>query len=181
MTRVGVFGGQFDPPHNGHVAVATAAIEQLGLDHLIVVVDADPPHRAASQVSADVRGRLAQAAFSGLPGVEVLVLNAGDSRYMVDTLRSLERQGELFLIVGADQLARLDQWHDPAGVRGLATIVVAPRDDIDSAALGARALEMAPVDLSSSGVRSALHGGADVEDRLPPAVFRLVTAEHIYK
>ena len=50
MTRIGVFGGQFDPPHNGHVAVASAAVRQLGLDQLVVVVDADPPHREASQL-----------------------------------------------------------------------------------------------------------------------------------
>jgi nicotinate-nucleotide adenylyltransferase len=181
VTRIGVFGGQFDPPHNGHVAVAAAAIAQLGLDRLVVVVDADPPHRAASELAADVRGRLAEAAFAGLPGAEVRVLEASDSPFAVDTLRSLDGAGELFLIVGADQLARLEQWHDPLGVRRLATIVVAPRDDIDSTATGACALDMEPVDLSSSEIRSSLYRHADVADRLPPAVFTLVTAQHIYE
>jgi nicotinate-nucleotide adenylyltransferase len=181
VTRIGVFGGQFDPPHNGHVAVASAAIAQLGLDHLVVVVDADPPHRAASEVAADVRGRMAEAAFTDLPGVSVRVLAASDSPYAVDTLRSLDGEGELLLIVGADQLARLEQWHDPDGVRRLATLVVAPRDDIDSTALGASALHMDPVDLSSSELRCALHNRADVADRLPSAVLRLITAEHVYE
>ncbi len=161
MTRIGVFGGQFDPPHNGHVAVAATAIEQLALDRLVVVVDADPPHREASQLSAEVRGRLAEAAFASLAKVMVMVLGAGDSPYTVDTLRRLSGEGELFLIVGADQFETLDRWHDPAGIRRLATLVAAPRPGVEIPDGGVLELDMAPVDLSSSGVRSALHARSE--------------------
>ncbi len=181
MTRTGVFGGQFDPPHNGHVAVAKAAVEQLRLDRLIVVVDADPPHRAASQLAADVRGQLAEAAFADVPGAEVQVLSPANSPYAVDTLRGLAGQGELFLILGADQLENLTNWHDPTGVRELATLVVAPRLDIDSSRSGAVQLAMDPVDLSSTAVRASLAGADDVGAGLPPNVIELIRREGLYR
>ncbi len=181
MTRIGVFGGQFDPPHNGHVAVAATAIEQLALDRLIVVVDADPPHREASQLSADVRGRLAEAAFGSLARVTVMVLGADESPYTVDTLQRLSGQGELFLIVGADQFATLDRWHDPARIRELATVVVAPRPEIDPRDSDVVVLRMEPVELSSSGVRATLQRGGDVASLLPVAVSALLERGRLYQ
>ena len=71
MTRIGVFGGQFDPPHNGHLAVVRAARDQLGLDRVLVVPSARPPHRPAPQTPAETRYRLALAAFADEPRVEV--------------------------------------------------------------------------------------------------------------
>lgn len=180
MTRIGVFGGQFDPPHNGHVAVASTAIDQLALDRLVVVVDADPPHREASQLSAEVRGRLAEAAFRSLPKVTVMVLGADDSRYTVDTLRRLSSEGELFLIVGADQFETLDRWHDPPGIREIATVVVAPRPNIDPRDPDVVVLAMQPVELSSSEVRAALHRGGEVASLLPVAVCDLLERERLY-
>src|SRR5690242_19971699 len=71
MSRIGVFGGQFDPPHNGHLAIVRAARDQLGLDRVLVVPSARPPHRPAPATPAEARYRLAQAAFAGEPRVEV--------------------------------------------------------------------------------------------------------------
>lgn len=181
MTRIGVFGGQFDPPHNGHVAVVVTAIEQLALDRLIVVVDADPPHREASQLSATVRGRLAEAAFGSLAKVMVMVLGADDSPYTVDTLRRLAGEGELFLIVGADQFEALDRWHDPVGIRELATVVVAPRPNLGSRESDVAVLDMEPVELSSSDVRAALHRGGEVASLLPVAVLDLLERDRLYR
>lgn len=180
MTRIGVFGGQFDPPHNGHVAVAATAIEQLALDRLIVVVDADPPHREASQLSAEVRGRLAEAAFDPLAKTMVMVLRADESPYTVDTLRRLSGRGELFLIVGADQFESIDRWHDPTALRELATVVVAPRPSIDLSDSDIVVLDMEPVELSSSEVRAALHRGGQVAALLPDAVSDLLERDQLY-
>jgi len=71
MSRVGVFGGQFDPPHNGHLVVIRAAREQAGLDEVLVIPDGTPPHREASALDPGTRFRLARAAFRGEPGVTV--------------------------------------------------------------------------------------------------------------
>jgi nicotinate-nucleotide adenylyltransferase len=173
MSRIGVFGGQFDPPHNGHVAVVRAALSQLALDRLVVVVDRDPPHRERSLLDAAFRGELAEAAFTALGPVEVHVQSAEDSPYMVDTLRRLSVDGELYLIVGADQLAALDRWHDPGGVRSLATLVSAPRNGTPPAEPTIR-LEMAPVDTASTAIRERLERGQDVSSEVPAAVLSLL-------
>ncbi len=177
MTRIGVFGGQFDPPHNGHVAVVRTALQQLDLDRLVVVVDSRPPHRVASQLDAGIRGALATAAFADLGSVEVHVQGPDDSPYMVDTLRSLSAEGELFLIVGADQLAALDSWHDADGIRARATLVVAPRAAVVPVQ-AAIVLNMQPVDLASTQIRARLERGQDVSEDVPAAVLRLLSPDN---
>ena len=69
--RIGVFGGEFDPPHLGHLAVVRAARDQLALDRLLVIPTGRPPHRDASPTPGEDRLRMAQLAFAGEPGVEV--------------------------------------------------------------------------------------------------------------
>jgi nicotinate-nucleotide adenylyltransferase len=152
------------------VAVARTAISQLGLDRLLVVVDSDPPHRAASHLDSGIRGQLADAAFAALPNTAVRVLGPDDSPFTVDTLRGLTGNDEVFLIVGADQLAALDTWREPEAVRSLATLAVAPRPDVDRPITDAIALQMPPVDLSSSGIRDALRAGNDVTGSVPEPV-----------
>ena len=78
--RIGVFGGEFDPPHLGHLAVVRAARDQLALDRLLVMPTGQPPHRDASPTPAEDRLRMAQLAFAGEPGVEVsgIELDRGD-------------------------------------------------------------------------------------------------------
>ena len=127
--KLGVFGGEFDPPHLGHLSVIRTARDQLGLDRLLVVPTGRPPHRSASETPAETRLRMAELAFSREPRVEVsrIELDRGGPSYMVDTLRGLARLGDLFLIIGADQLAVFDRWHESQAIRRLATLVVAPR------------------------------------------------------
>ena len=107
-----------------------------------------------------------------------MVLGADESPYTVDTLRRLSGAGELFLIVGADQFATLDRWHDPTGIRRLATLVAAPRPGVEIPDGDVVELEMAPVDLSSSGVRSALaRPGRTSPHRFPRACFRWLSRD----
>jgi nicotinate-nucleotide adenylyltransferase len=182
MTRIGVFGGQFDPPHNGHVAVVRAARDQLGLDRMLIVPSARPPHRAAPATPAETRYRLAQAAFEGEPGVEVsrMELDRDGPGYTVETLEALAGPGrELYLIVGADQLAALESWHRPERVRELARIAVAGRGGVPPADAAAQ-LVMEPVDVSSSALRRAIGAGADVHGMVPTAVADAISREGLY-
>ncbi len=110
----------------------------------------------------------------------VAVLGAGDSPYTVDTLGRLSGEGELFLIVGADQFETLDRWHDPAGIRELATVVVAPRPNFDPSDSDVVVLKMEPVELSSSEVRAALHRGGEVASLMPAAVSDVLDRERLY-
>jgi len=183
--RIGVFGGEFDPPHLGHLAVVRAAREQLALDRVIVVPTARPPHRQAPSTPAEARVRLAEAAFAGEPGVDVsrIELDRPGPSYTVDTLLALAPEGDLVLILGTDQASDLleGSWHESAQVLRLAHLAVAPRGR--DHALGGRdvtQLDMAPVDVSSTGVRAALRAGSGA-DLVPAAVLTLIAAEGLYR
>jgi nicotinate-nucleotide adenylyltransferase len=182
VTRIGVFGGQFDPPHNGHVAVVRAARDQLGLDRVLVVPSPHPPHRPSPQTPAETRYRLALAAFADEPAVEVsrLELDRAGPSYTVDTLEQLAAPGrQLYLILGADQLAALAAWHRPDRVRALARVAVAARPGAPHAE-AAEELVMQPVDVSSSELRRRVAQGGDVTALVPPAVSAAIDREGLY-
>ena len=180
--RIGIFGGRFDPPHAGHVAVAGAAMRQLGLDRLIVVPARQPPHRDAGSTPPELRSRMAEAAFPGPGRVEVsrIELDHDGPSYTVNTLDALEPEGRLFLIVGADH-ADLPGWHRPERVHELATLVVAPRPGVTPPGPGVVALQMEPVDLSSTAVREAVARGEDPSGLVPDAVASVIAAEGLYR
>lgn len=175
MTEVGFFGGQFDPPHNGHLEVVRTARRQLGLDRVLIVPDRNPTHRGPSVQPEQVRLRMAAAAFAGQPDVEVLPLDTGDEpEYTVNVLAGLAGLGRLHLIIGADQYAGFERWHEPDRIRQLARIVVAPRPGFPVTDPRVRVLDMPPLDLSSTDVRQALARGEDAGDRIPAAAWAII-------
>lgn len=117
---IGLYGGSFDPPHLGHVAVAREAKERFGLERLVILVSADPGHKRV-ETPAEARLALARAAF---PGEEVLL---DEHARTVDTLRAHpEWQDPLFLI-GADEFCDFLSWKEPQEVLRLARLGVATR------------------------------------------------------
>jgi nicotinate-nucleotide adenylyltransferase len=179
--RIGVFGGRFDPPHLGHVAVAGAAMRQLHLDRLLIVPSGRPPHRDAGTTPPELRFAMAQAAFPGPGRIEVsrIELDRDGPDYTDETLAALAPEGRLFLIVGADH-AGLPGWHEPERVLGLATLVVAPRPGAAPPGPGVVALQMEPVDLASTAIREAAARGEDLADLVPEAVAALIAARGLY-
>jgi nicotinate-nucleotide adenylyltransferase len=180
--RIGVFGGRFDPPHSGHVAVAGAAMRQLGLDRLLVVPSRQPPHRDAGTTPPEIRFAMAQAAFPGPGRVEVsrIELDRDGPDYTDQTLAALAPEGRLFLIVGADH-AELPGWRNAERIRELATLVVAPRPGLPPPGPDVVALQMEPVDLASTSIRDSVCRGADLGDLVPAAVAEIIAAEGLYR
>ncbi len=132
--RVGMFGGAFDPPHNAHVGLVRAAVEQLGLDRLHVLPTGQAWHKARTPTAAEHRLAMARLAFGGLPGVQVddRELRRAGPTYSVDTLRELQSENpgaELFLVVGGDQAAALSRWREWREIIRLATVSVAVRPE----------------------------------------------------
>jgi nicotinate-nucleotide adenylyltransferase len=180
-SRIGVFGGQFDPPHDGHLAVVRAARDQLSLDRVLVIPDGSPPHRAPSVLPAETRLRLAEAAFAGEPQVEVRAATTGDRpEYTVHVLERLAAQGALHLIIGADQYLSFASWRDPERIRELASLVVAPRTGYPVSDPAVEVLDMPPVDLSSTELRERLTAGEDVAGRIPGGAWRLIRDQGLY-
>lgn len=189
--RIGVFGGTFDPIHRTHVAIGRAALEHKGLERVLFVVSADPPHKGGDEITpADTRYEMVEAALRDEPGLEPsdLELHRDGPSYTADTLRALRalhRDAEFYLIIGQDALADLPKWYEPDVILREARLLVLPRPSIVSelpTALDGH-YELLPFpesNVSSTGVRQRLLDGEDVTDSLPPAVLRMVEEKGLY-
>ncbi|MEY4226408.1 MAG: hypothetical protein RL190_1165 [Actinomycetota bacterium] len=181
--RIGVLGSLCNPPHVGHAALARTAAAQLGLDRVLLVPAGTPAHRPAPAESAAVRLRLAEAAARDEPVLEasrVEVDRPGPS-YMADTLAELAPLGELVLLLGSDQYAALDSWHEPALVRARCRIAVAERPGAPLAPGDHAVVAMEPVAVSSSEVRRRVAAGVPIDGLVTPSVLALIAAEGLYR
>ena len=191
--RLGLFGGTFDPPHRGHLAVATAARNQLGLDRVLLMVANDPWKKSPGREITPAQDRLAMvhALIRGddgrpMPGLEVsdAEIRRGGPSYTVTTLRELRQAhpaDELYLIIGRDLVDDFASWHQSSEIEGLATIVVVDRPGyITDAKRGWKLLMVPPVDVSSSELRDRLREGGDVSAYVTPQVVDEIRARKLY-
>lgn len=183
----GLFGGAFDPPHNGHVELARAALHRFKLDPLLVLVVAAPGHKP---VETDVEDRLelARAAFADLPETEVL---REDAAFTIDSVRDGAYDDALFL-VGADEFADFLSWKEPREVLEHVRLAVAtrpgfPRERLEPvlAELGlpdrVELFEIAAVPVSSTQVRSRVRNGQPIDELVPPAVAAAIDRLGLYR
>jgi nicotinate-nucleotide adenylyltransferase len=131
LARVGVLGGSFNPIHYGHLLLADEVLEALGLDRVLFVPAAAPPHKPAAQLAPAADRyemvRLAIAGHDGLAVSDVELKRPGPS-YTVDTLQALGAGGdELFYVVGSETFLDLLTWREPRRLARLARLVVIPR------------------------------------------------------
>ncbi len=189
-----LFGGSFNPPHIGHLAVAEACAQAAGFDRVLWVPAATPPHKQddPSLAPADARLRMVTAAIVGNERFEAsdLEVARGDVSYTVDTLRTLADEGrtDLALIVGGDSLAGFLGWREPEAIAELARLVVyrRPGDAVDLGALpgwlvrAVTTVDGPLLDLSSTEIRSRIAAGQTVRYLVPDAVREIVEAEGLY-
>jgi nicotinate-nucleotide adenylyltransferase len=180
----GLFGGAFDPPHAGHVEVLRRAREHFSLDRVVVLVVADPGHKAV-ETDASVRLELAKLAFPG----EQIELDLHPRT--VDLLRERRFDDPLFLI-GADEFCDFLDWKDPDGVLELAQLGVAtrpgyPQDRLDRVLEQldrpdrVRFFEIEPLDVASSDVRERVGRGEPIDGLVPAAVAARIAALGLYR
>jgi nicotinate-nucleotide adenylyltransferase len=174
---VGLFGGAFDPPHNGHVALVEAAQRQLEFDRLLVLVAEDPGHRTV-YAPAGARLQLAAAAF---PGCEV---ELDPFPRTVDMLRA-RRFGDPVFLIGADQFAAFGSWKEPDAVLELARLGVATRPGypLPSNCRSDRIslFGIPEVDVSSTEVRRRVAAGEPIDDLVPEEVAALIRELGLYR
>src|SRR5690348_8304362 len=131
--KLGIFGGSFDPVHLGHLLVAQAAIEELGLDRLFFVPATQSPFKPANQPApAAVRLQLLRLAAARKTNYEIddQEIRRGGVSYTIDTLRDYAKrcpQAELFYLIGADNAAKLSEWREADELAKLAEFVALPR------------------------------------------------------
>jgi nicotinate-nucleotide adenylyltransferase len=191
---VGLLGGAFDPPHNGHIELAKAAIRHFRLERLVVVPAGTPPHKPV-ETDAETRYRLAEAAFAGLPNVELSrqELERGGPSYTVETARwASQRWRDPIFVIGADEFADFPRWKDPDGVLqhirlGVASRPGYPRERLDSTLSALRRpdrvefFEIEPVPVASRDIRARIAGGEPVDGLVPPPVAKLIQELRLYR
>jgi nicotinate-nucleotide adenylyltransferase len=183
---LGILGGAFDPPHVGHVALARAAIEELGLERLLVLVVADPGHKETT-APPESRLELARLAFEGLPGVAVEPDPHGRT---VDSLEAREPEDAIF-VIGGDEFADFWQWKSPERILELVRLGVAMRPGVpDDRVREAHArlpvpdrisyFRLEPIPVSSSLVRECLARGDPIDELVPPNVAEAIARLGLY-
>jgi nicotinate-nucleotide adenylyltransferase len=203
--RIGIFGGSFDPVHQGHLIVAECCREQARLDRVIFVPTAIQPFKQDRQPAAGHhRAEMLALAVGGNPAFEVstVELDRGGVSYTVDTLaavRDARPDDDLQLILGPDALASLPDWREPARMLDLAGVIAVERDGLDdvsaavqesrlAALLGPERLQRIVADtvrvpalgIRSSDLRALVAAGRSIRFRTPRAVERYIAAHGLY-
>ena len=192
LKRLGLFGGTFDPPHNAHVALARAALDEFQLDALHWIPAGRPWQKARTITDAVHREAMVSAAIDGEPRFvldRIETRRAGPS-FTLDTVRALRLQhpqAELFLIIGADQYAGLHTWRDWQDLLGLVALAVAnrpgPMPPVDAEVLRTphRVVPLPMLDISATDIRSRVARGLPIDKLVPPAVARYIETNTLYR
>lgn len=139
--KIGIYGGTYNPPHLGHLAAAKAAVEALGLDRLLLIPAAIPPHKILPECTPSTAQRMDMVRIMAdamlMPGVVAasdMELNRQGPSYTSDTLAELHAQypdAELWLLMGTDMYLTLHQWHEPEKILKLAKVCAFGRAEAD--------------------------------------------------
>lgn len=196
--RLGIFGGTFDPIHHGHLIAATELRHALGLDRVLLVPNATPPHKPGVVVS-DAADRVAmlELAIEGVPwlGIDTVELDRAGPSYTVDTLRLLQRRfspATLVFLVGEDSLRDLPTWRNPSEIVTRAELGVASRPGVESrledvfcaipeARGRVRLVEIPDVAIASRDLRGRVAEGRPISFQVPTQVERYIAARSLYR
>lgn len=195
--HLAILGGTFNPPHIGHLVMAQEALTQLGLDRVVLMPVAAPPHKELrDDPGPECRLELCRLAIGKDErfGVSRLELDRGGPSYTVDTLREIHATApgdDLTFIVGGDMARSLPTWREPEAVLELATLAVAERagaarrDILEHLApYGTdriRFFDMPRIDISSTDVRRRVREGRPVRYLVPDDVARAIGASGWYR
>jgi nicotinate-nucleotide adenylyltransferase len=196
--RLGIFGGSFDPVHNGHLALARACQDQAALDEVWFTPTAIQPLKQKGPQASDAqRVEMLNLAIEGEPAWRVctLEIDRGGFSYTVDTLRQLRvelPEAKLFFLMGADVVRDIGKWKEPAEIFRLATPVVlrragdAPSDSSLSQLLTLTSntpvqVEMPAMDISSSDIRRRVANGEPVHSFVPRPVAEFIAEQQLYR
>jgi len=188
--KLGIYGGSFNPIHLGHLLVAQAAIEELGLDKLFFVPAAQSPFKNENEiVPASARLQLIRLALVGKTNCEVdeQEIQRGGISYTIDTLRIYAAKfpaAKLFYLIGADNVSKLAEWREANELARLAEFVAIPRPgealvEFPKPFYG-RILKGFPIEISSSQIRARVKASLPIENLVPAAVAEAIRNGQLY-
>jgi nicotinate-nucleotide adenylyltransferase len=198
--RIGIFGGTFNPPHNGHLRAAGHARDALSLDRIVFVPAAIPPHKPIppGTPSPEVRLRLTQAAIEGIPwaGVSDIEITRPGISYTADTVKIFSRENPeagLWLLVGGDNFLHMHEWYCPDLIFSTCSVAVFAREPGTEERIAAQrealrrrygadtaVIQMEPIVISSTELRGKIRRGEGSE-HLPPRVEDLIESLGLYR
>lgn len=191
--RIGLLGGSFDPPHNGHLLAAGDVYDALDLDRMLFIPAAVQPLKAGqASATPDQRLMMVRLLIGHDPRFEVsaVEIERGGLSYTVDTLTTLAAawpSSELFWLVGSDVPKSFPKWREPERIVELATVVVMERSGSgelpDLSAMPGRplALQTRRIDISSTEIRQRVKAGKSIRGFVPDAVAEYIEAERLYR
>jgi len=191
--RLGILGGTFDPPHYGHLEAARAALAQVGLDAVVLMVANEPWQKTDGRhvTEAAIRLDMVKVLVEGCTGISAddREIRRGGPTYTVDTLEEIHAESpgtEIFLIMGADTAERIHSWHRAPDVVRLSTIVIVNRDNSstnnpeflrDAQVVH---VSMESIAVSSSGIRDVVAKGGSVTNETSNNVAAIVRDNGLY-
>ena len=197
--KVGIFGGTFDPIHQGHMVIAEQVMGELALAHVLFVPAGIPPHKEASSVRARTEDRyeMVEAAVEGNErfSVDRVEVDAGRPMHSVETVQILKersRDDEWFFITGADEVSNLLAWKDPDRLLEEVVMVAATRPGYDLSRLDHLEaklrnfdrifpVECTRVDISATGIRRRILQGKSVRYLVPEEVYEIIVERGLYE
>lgn len=194
MTNIGIFGGAFNPIHNGHVQLAKQICDSLSLKKLLVIPTATSPHKEQAGVSFEDRAEMCRLAFEGCKRIEVSNIEnrLGGKNYTILTLRALRelypKDTQFFTVIGADMLFSFTKWYRYESILKESKVVAVARhegeypDMLECAREVGRVkvLNLPVCDVSSTEVRAALANGGEC-DMIPASVLEYIKAKELYR
>jgi len=197
--RIGILGGTFDPPHVGHLWLATLAADALQLDRVLFMPAAQPPHKRGRQLSSGAeRLLMTRLAIAGDPrlGLSAIEMERPGPSFTIDSVEELLRLyagASLYLVMAADSLAGIETWREPDRLLTLVEWAVGPRPGIESpgrddlrrrfgrAAARIHLLEGPALDVSASEIRRRVAAGRSIRYLVPRAVEELIVERGLYR
>ncbi len=196
--KIGIFGGAFNPVHNGHLNIADAFYEDLKLDKMLLIPTANPPHKSgAGLLSGDDRINMLRLAIENKPyEISTIEFERNDKSYTYNTLLELKRlypEADLFLIIGADQIINFEKWYRYSDILDMVTLCASARESEEEKQIIIKSAQRlgiqdrfymsgrAVLRVSSSEIRYKIKNGSDVSKLLPKKVFDYISEKGLYR
>lgn len=197
MARIGLFGGSFNPIHNGHINLAETVKRKAGLDKIILIPSGTAPHKSSLEyAAAEDRLEMCRLAAEDIPGIEVSdfeIKRTGKSYsiYTVEHFKSLYPEDEFFLLLGSDMLLSFEEWFEYKKILKNVTLIAASRTGNDYKNLEKYAEKLkqygkiiivndVAVPASSTNIRKLIKNNEDLSCYLNEKVVKYIMLNKIY-
>jgi nicotinate-nucleotide adenylyltransferase len=187
MTKVGILGGTFDPPHYGHLLIANEVLSELNLDEIWFMPNQEPPHKKKSEsVENNDRLQMLELSIEGNPAfkIEKIELERTGPSFTVDTMKILNERfsdHQFFFIIGADMIEYLPKWHKIDELIELVQFVGVERPEYSSKTdYPIIYVDIPAFEVSSSMIRNRVQHGKTVRYLLPERVIEFIREKHLY-